>query len=137
MRMLEWLRNGLSVRYRSLWTYRRGMSRATRHDHQGALEDYTTVIESNETPSELKAMALYSRALVHSAQTQDGLASKDLEEVLNMTDAKEAVKTEAKRKIVRMQRASDKNVSQTSPNEPVSQSNADSCDRQNVSENHD
>lgn len=57
MRMLEWLRNRLPVRYRSLWTYRRGMSRATRHDHQGALEDYTTVIECKETPSELKAMA--------------------------------------------------------------------------------
>ena len=112
MKFLEWFRSGFKGRYRLLWKYRRGMSRANRRDHQGALEDYTDVIDTCDAPQDVKAMALFNRALVYSAQSQDSSAIEDLQELLALPAAGEAVKIEARRKLVRIGRASTKNATE-------------------------
>lgn len=55
---------------------------------------------------DIRAMALYNRALVYHAASRDACAINDLKQVLAMTDAANEVKTEARRKLVRMERSS-------------------------------
>lgn len=90
------------------------MSRAKSQDLPGALEDYTEVIDTPDVPADLKAMALFNRALVHAAQSRNSSAIGDLEKLLAMPSATETVKTEARRKLVRMKRAAARDESHTS-----------------------
>lgn len=79
--------------------------RAKLHKNQGAIADYTVVIDMADSPKDLRAMALYNRALVYHAIANESAATVDLKRVLNMHEAAEFVKTEARRKLVRMERA--------------------------------
>lgn len=72
---------------------------------QAAIADYSTVIEMKNTPTDIRAMALYNRALVHNAAANPCEAIADLNQVLEMAGIAENIKTEAHRKLVRMARA--------------------------------
>jgi lipoprotein NlpI len=104
MKFLSWFRGRLSNRYRAMSQYRVGMQNAQRHNHQQAIVDYTQVIEMNEAPADIRAMALYNRALVHDAVGDQRRAIADLKQVLTMSGTSEQVRTEARRKITRMDR---------------------------------
>ncbi len=104
MRILHWLHGHLSTRGKGLSLYRRGMQRAVSHDNQGAIEDYTATISLADIPSDLKAMALFNRALVYSAAGENDKATVDLQVVLAMAEPLVNVKCEARRKLGRMQR---------------------------------
>ncbi|MBI2477200.1 MAG: hypothetical protein HYV60_00660 [Planctomycetia bacterium] len=80
------------------------MAKSHRHEHRSAIEDYTTAIEMHDVPSDVKAMALYNRALVYAAAGDASKATTDLNTVLGMADAVPNIKSEARRKLVRMQR---------------------------------
>lgn len=108
MNPLEWLRGRWSKKFQAGLIYRRGMLKAKLHDNQAALADYTAVIEMEEAPADLRAMALYNRSVVHLAQNHEAAAISDLEELLKMPQAAANVKTEARRKLVRMQRTTDR-----------------------------
>lgn len=84
--------------------YRRGMVKAKRHDHEGAIEDYSAVIDEPSSPADVKAMALYNRALAHVAAKHDSLAIRDLKLVLDAKGTPEDVRTEARRKLLRIDR---------------------------------
>ena len=89
----------------------RGMAKAKKHDHEGALEDYTTMIGMPGMPADLLAMALYNRALVYVAEGDDRKGAADLDAVLAMNEALVNVKTMARQKLARMEsRASKSNV---------------------------
>ena len=91
--------------------YKRGMAKAKNHDHEGALEDYTTMIGMPGTPADLLAMVLYNRALVYVATGDDQKGVADLDAVLAMNEALVNVKTMARQKLARMEsRASKSNV---------------------------
>jgi hypothetical protein len=71
MTILPWLASRFSSRGKAMSLYKRGMARARTHDHQGALEDYTTLIGMPGTPTDLLAMVLFNRALVYVAAGDD------------------------------------------------------------------
>ena len=106
MNVLRWLMGPFSNRGKALSAYKRGMARAKKHDHQGAIDNYTATIGTPDTPANLKAMALYNRALVYAAVGEDPKVTKDLSDILAMTEAPDSVRIEARRKLVRMQRRS-------------------------------
>lgn len=107
MNVLRWLSKSFSSRARALTTYRRGMARAHRHEHQGAIDDYTAMIDLPDTPANMKAMALYNRALAYVAANDEACATADLTQILSMSEAPANVRTEARRKLLRMKRRSD------------------------------
>ena len=104
----HWLIGCVSKRRMALLLYRRGMIRAKKHDHRGAIDDYTATIESSDTPAEIKAMTLYNRALVYSALDERSKAIEDLQSVLSMAGASSQVKKEANRRLARVQLRSDR-----------------------------
>ena len=104
MNLLSWLQSSFSVRQKALWNYKRGMARAKRRDHEGALAKYTAAIDSKDVPDDVKAMALYNRALVYVATGDDSKGVDDLDTVLAMDGGIMIVnvKTMAKRKLGKM-----------------------------------
>lgn len=108
MKMLAWLRGRISPTYRAKWLYRRGMLRAKAHRQAAAIEDYTAVLAISEAPSNIRGMALYNRALVHSAMGNEPAAISDLKQILSAGDITEQIKTEARRKLLRMDRNADR-----------------------------
>lgn len=115
MRIFAWLQSHISSRYRAMWLYRRGMMRAKLHNNQAAIADYTAVVEMAGIPAEVRAMALYNRALVYHASADEANAVDDLNRVLEMPDVAENIKTEVRRKIVRMNRATSKPLARETP----------------------
>ena len=108
MTFFDWFKNHFSQRKRAMAIYRRGIARANEHDNRGALDDYSAVIEMDAAPADIRAMALYNRSVVHGANRDDAQAVCDLEMLLEMPAASAAVKTEARRKLLRMQRTSER-----------------------------
>lgn len=117
MNFFEWLRGKWSQKFQAGLIYRRGMLKAKLHDNKAALADYTAVIEMDGAPADLRAMALYNRSVVHVAQHHDAAAIHDLEELLRIPQAAANVKTEARRKLVRMQRTVDRATDRSAPPE--------------------
>jgi hypothetical protein len=88
--------------------YKRGMAGANSHDHTAALADYSAVIDMADAPADIRAMALYNRSVVHTANHNEDQAIRDLEQLLEMPAAAAKVKTEARRKLLRMQRSTER-----------------------------
>jgi hypothetical protein len=86
--------------------YKRGMRKAHHHDHPGAILDYTSAIQMPDIPSDLKAMALFNRAMVYAASNEESKAISDLRMLIAMRETPSEVRTEAKRKLARMDRRS-------------------------------
>jgi hypothetical protein len=103
MNIFRWLAGCFSNRGKALLLYRRGMAKAKKHNHQGAIHDYDKVMGIAETPDDVKAMVLYNRALVHVATGQKQKGVTDLDAVLAMDAASVNVKTMARQKLVRME----------------------------------
>lgn len=104
MKFITWLRSRLSNRYRAMSRYQQGMKNAKRHNHEAAVTDYTQVIEMAEAPPDIRAMALYNRALVYDAMGHLTRAIADLNRVLSMSGVADQVRIEARRRIARMDR---------------------------------
>jgi hypothetical protein len=83
--------------------YKRGLRRTEKHDQQGAMEDFTAAIESPGAPNDLRAMALYNRALLFAAADKSSEAVDDLNAVLAMADPLREIKLAARRRLDRMQ----------------------------------
>ena len=101
MYAFNWLTDHFSSRGKALSLYRRGMAKAKKHDHQGAIDDYTMTIDMPDTPPNVKAMVLYNRALVHVATGDFCKGADDLEAVLAMDEAPVNVKTMARQKLAK------------------------------------
>jgi hypothetical protein len=106
MNVFHWLIGHISNRRKALSLYQRGMTKAKKHDEQGAIVDYTATIESPHAPADVRAMALFNRALVYAAAAENAKATEDLDVVLAMPAAPTNIKTEARRKLLRMHRRS-------------------------------
>jgi hypothetical protein len=102
MNIASWLTAQFSTR-KAVSRYKRGMAKTKKRDHQGAIVDYTTTIEMPETPADLKAMALYYRAVVHVAAGDDLKGVGDLDAILAMEGPLVNVKTMARQKLARME----------------------------------
>ena len=108
MMQFNLLKTPIFSKFRAEWFYRRGMMQAKLHKNQLAIADYTAVIEMAEAPANIRAMALYNRALVYYCTSSESKAVDDLNKVLEMTGAAEHVRMEARRKLVRMKRTSNR-----------------------------
>jgi hypothetical protein len=80
------------------------MAQAKRRDHEGALANYTAAIDLTDVPDDVKAMALYNRALVYVAAGDDSKGVDDLDSVLAMDGEMRIVnvKTMARQKLDKM-----------------------------------
>ncbi len=90
--------------------YKRGIAKAKKHDHEGAIDDYSAAIDMSDAPPDVKAMALYNRALVHAANRDNTKAVNDLKTVLAMAAIPTNVKAAADEKLKRIERRSDGHI---------------------------
>ena len=108
MVVTKWWTGQFSHRGKALSLYKRGMAKAKKHDHQVAIDDYTTTIGMPDTPPDVKAMVLYNRALVHVATGDFRKGVDDLEAVLAMDSAPSTVKARARQKLAKRESQSRK-----------------------------
>jgi hypothetical protein len=104
MNFFKWFTRANSVHDVVLSQYKRGLASAMKNDHKGARDAYTAAIDMREAPGDLRAMALYNRALLYGAANECPKAIQDLNAVLAMTAAPNKVKSAARQKLDRMQR---------------------------------
>jgi tetratricopeptide (TPR) repeat protein len=96
-----------SVRSDALSLYKRGLACGECKDSKGALGAYTSAIELADAPDDVKAMALYNRALILAA---DGAAEKalaDLRAVMELPVPLHNIKLAARRRLERLQNRQD------------------------------
>jgi hypothetical protein len=103
MNFFKWLTRGNSVHDVVLSLYKRGLACAMTHDEKGARDAYTAAIDTGDAPADLKAMALYNRALLYAAANEIPKAIQDLNAVLAMSAPPNKVKLAARQKLDRMQ----------------------------------
>ena len=101
MKAFSWLTDHFSNRGKALSLYKRGMTKAKKHDHRGAIDDYTTTIGMPDTPANVKAMVLYNRALVYLATGELRKGADDLDAVMAMDEAPASVKTRVREKLAK------------------------------------
>ena len=104
MNIFKWLQRRQSVRSAVLSLFKRGLARGKKQNRQGAMDDYTAVIDRVDAPSDVRAMALYNRGLLHAGQKNLLSATDDLQAVLAMEAAPHDVKSAAGRTLDRMRR---------------------------------
>ena len=104
MNFFKWLTRANSVHDVVLSLYKQGLACAMKHDRKGARDAYTAAIDMRDAPADVRAMALYNRALLYAASKEIPKAIQDLNEVLAMTAAPHKVKSVARQKLDRMQR---------------------------------
>ena len=111
MNIFHRLTSCFSDRGKAMSLYKRGMAKAKKHDHQGAIDDYTTTIGIPETPANVRAMVLYNRALVYVATGEFRKGADDLDAVIAMDEAPVSVKTRARQKLAKREiRSRERNV---------------------------
>ena len=104
MGLAGWLAGIVSRRSRAMGLYRSGMAKARKRDYHGAIDDYTSAIDSPHVPIDVKGMATYNRALSYAALQQDEKAAEDLAAMLQMPGLPENVVTEARQRRERLRR---------------------------------
>jgi len=104
MNFFKWLTRGNSVHDVVLSLCKQGLACAMKHDRKGARDAYTAAIDMRDAPADLRAMALYNRALLFGASNEIPKTIQDLDAVLAMTAAPHKVKSAARQKLDRMQR---------------------------------
>jgi hypothetical protein len=92
-----------SIRSEVLSLYKLGLSRTEKRDPKGAMDAYTSAIEQPEAPDDVKAMALYNRALLLAAEGNTIRALADLQSIIKMPSALRGVKLAARRRLERLQ----------------------------------
>jgi len=96
-----------SVRSQVLSLFKRGMSRTVKEDPQGAIDAYTLAIDHAGAPDDLKAMALYNRALLFAASGKADQARADLRQVMELPTSLANIKLAARRRLERLQHRRD------------------------------
>ena len=107
MNLYDWIVGCFSTRKKSLGIYRRGISKASRRQRDAAIENFTTVIGIPGVPEDVKAMSLFNRALAY-VSVDDSRGEEHLNRVLGMPGAPAHTKTEAIRKLARMQQRTER-----------------------------
>lgn len=102
MSLIKWLFGGRSARSAALSLYKRGLKCTKKNDQRGAMENFTATVESPDAPEDLRAMALYNRALLFAALDKFSEAVDDLDAVLAMADSLREIKLAARRRLDRM-----------------------------------
>ncbi len=107
MNLYRWLVGPRSVRDVALAFYKQGLVKCAEHDAEGAISAYTAAIEVPKVPDDLRAMALYNRALLFTNVGKAASAIADLNAVLAMTGPVRGIKAAVRRRLTRMQHQHD------------------------------
>jgi len=91
-----------SARNDALALYKEGMTCADKKDFKGAMMAYGRAIETVDAPNDVRAMALYNRALLFAAEGKTDSALLDLRAVMEMSIPLHGVKLAAKRRLERL-----------------------------------
>ncbi len=110
MSLMSKVFGSFSNRGKATALYRRGMQKAGDRDLDGAIDDYTAVVEMKGAPPDVVAMALLNRALAYSRVHDDTKATIDLDRVIAMPGATQQVIDAAHEKLHRMKRRTSKPV---------------------------
>jgi hypothetical protein len=103
-RRLFWPR---SIRTEALSRFKLGMARGAQKDSAGAMEAYTSAIKQASAPNDVKAMALYNRAILFAADGNMDKALADLQAIMEMPIPMNGVKLAARRRLERLQHRRD------------------------------
>ncbi|MCO6046199.1 hypothetical protein NG895_20065 [Aeoliella sp. ICT_H6.2] len=123
MALMNWIRSKWSMKYRATWMLRRGILHARAGRTSEAMQKYSEVLDLEGVTPNTRAMALYNRALLQSADGKADAAADDLNKILQMTGASQEVMTEARRKLTRMSRSSDRMTTRSNNDSSESNSN--------------
>lgn len=104
MNLIRWIKGLFTHRGKALALYRAGMVKANERDYSGAIADYSAAIRAPEIPTDVKAMALYNRALAYSAIHEDIKAADDLSAMLEIPGLSEKLKKEANQRRERIRK---------------------------------
>ncbi len=104
MNFFKRITNRFSARGRALAQVEQGMVCVNKSESDNAIKHYSEVVDSSESPRDVKAMALFNRALVYTAIGKERQATEDLKAVLSMPETITKIKKSASDKLVRMQR---------------------------------
>jgi hypothetical protein len=107
-----------SIRNEVLSLYKLGMARAEKDDRTGAMEAYTSAIEQTNAPNDVRAMALYNRALLYAAGGNTDQAVADLQAIMGMPTPLRGVKQAARRRLERLQHRQDAAARPLGPSAP-------------------
>lgn len=77
-------------------------------DLTGAIVDYTAVIDMEDVPLDLKAMAHFNRGLAYSQTQRMDLAMKDFQKILSMSGVPASVTSAAKERLERLRRRAER-----------------------------
>ena len=104
MNLFKWLTHTNSVHDAVLSLYKSGLASAMKHDQKRARDAFTAAIDMRDAPTDLRAMALYNRAMLYGSTNEFPKAIQDLNAVLAMAAAPAKVKAAARQKLDRMRR---------------------------------
>jgi hypothetical protein len=108
MSFTGWVMSCFSRRGKTLSLFQSGIAKANNHDHDGAIADYSAVIRLPHIATEVKAMALYNRALSYSAIHEEAKSNEDLAAVLEMPGLPANVRTHAQQRRERIKQRNKK-----------------------------
>ena len=97
-----------SAKGKALAAYKDGMKRAKSRDWEGAIDVYTSVMNMDAAPPDLKAMAQFNRALAYNSDREFDRAKDDLNAVLASNEIPQNIRTAAEEKLNRMQKRLDR-----------------------------
>ena len=103
MNLFKWWIWPRTVRSDVMSLYKEGIALAEKHDAKGAMAAYTSAIERTDAPDDVKAMALYNRALLFAAGGNTQLALADLNTIMALPIPQRDVKLAARRRLDRLQ----------------------------------
>src|SRR5262245_56272560 len=104
MSLSTWFSGLFSQRGKANTLYQRGMKKANAQDLDGAIADYSAVIEAKDAPADLKSMSLFNRALAYSIQKKYDEANADLTQVLAIPETPANLKDAARQKLERIKK---------------------------------
>lgn len=102
MSVLQWIASCFSKEDKATSLYKRGMAKANKHDHQGAIEDYSRALTAPDLSPKLSAMIRYNRGLVYVASGMAKEGADDLNDVIGLESTALNVKSAALRKLARI-----------------------------------
>ena len=110
MNLLKRLAGMLTPAGRSEDLLKQGLEHAKAHRPHKAIQLYNTLLDSEKTSDELRARALFNRALAHSALKDDERAAADLTQVLGMPALAENVYIAARSQLARVKKRNERSA---------------------------
>jgi hypothetical protein len=107
MNIFKWMVGRSSARGAAMSHYKRGLARVRKRDPQGAMDAFTLAIELADAPEDVKAMALYNRALLFAGLGDTAQALADLNAVITMPAPLRSIKLATRRRLERIQHQQD------------------------------